>query len=54
MYGKLSDFYGRKNCLLFAYVVFTVGCLFCGLSRNLTELVVSRAIAGIGGGGMQT
>ena len=54
MYGKLSDFYGRKTCLLFSYVVFIVGSLFCGFSRNLNELVVGRAIAGIGGGGMQT
>jgi len=54
LYGKLSDIFGRKSCLLFAYTVFGFGCLLCGLSRNLTELVVSRAIAGIGGGGMQT
>ncbi|KAF8157219.1 member of the major facilitator superfamily [Crassisporium funariophilum] len=54
LYGKLSDIFGRKNCLIFAYFVFAIGCLLCGLSRNLTELVASRAFAGIGGGGMQT
>ncbi|PPQ81566.1 hypothetical protein CVT25_013409 [Psilocybe cyanescens] len=54
LYGKLSDIFGRKTCLLFAYTVFAVGCLLCGLSRNMTELIVSRALAGIGGGGMQT
>ena len=54
LYGKLSDIFGRKGCLLFAYWIFAVGSLFCGLSRNMTELIVSRAIAGIGGGGMTT
>ncbi|KJA21585.1 hypothetical protein HYPSUDRAFT_67708 [Hypholoma sublateritium FD-334 SS-4] len=54
LYGKLSDIFGRKSCLLFAYCIFATGCLLCGLSRNMTELVASRAFAGIGGGGMQT
>ncbi|ROV98361.1 hypothetical protein VMCG_07110 [Cytospora schulzeri] len=52
LYGKLSDIFGRKECLLFAYVVFGVGCLGCGLAGDISQLIVSRAIAGIGGGGM--
>jgi MFS family permease len=69
LYGKLSDIFGRKPALLFAYTVFGIGGLFCGLARNLGELVVARAFqgewpvmgcedgadeAGIGGGGMTT
>ncbi|KAJ4293096.1 hypothetical protein N0V90_008378 [Kalmusia sp. IMI 367209] len=54
LYGKLSDVFGRKTCLLFAYVVFAIGSTFCGLARNIGELIVARAIAGIGGGGMTT
>ncbi|KAF8068049.1 member of the major facilitator superfamily [Lyophyllum atratum] len=54
LYGKLSDIFGRKGCLLFAYTIFAIGCLGCGLSRNMTELIASRAFAGIGGGGMTT
>ncbi|TVY78521.1 Vacuolar membrane amino acid uptake transporter fnx2 [Lachnellula suecica] len=54
LYGKLSDIFGRKAALLFAYAVFGVGCLLCGLARTLPELVAARAIAGIGGGGMTT
>ncbi|KAK0129616.1 hypothetical protein ONS96_000180 [Cadophora gregata f. sp. sojae] len=54
LYGKLSDIFGRKPCLLFAYSIFGLGCLFCGLARNLNELVAARAFAGIGGGGMTT
>ncbi|KAG6809847.1 hypothetical protein H0H92_014506 [Tricholoma furcatifolium] len=54
LYGKLSDIFGRKQCLLFAYTIFAIGCLGCGLARNMNELIVCRAFAGIGGGGMQT
>ncbi|KAI1648451.1 MFS general substrate transporter [Daldinia loculata] len=52
LYGRLSDIFGRKECLLFGYAVFGLACLGCGLSRDIVELCVARAIAGIGGGGM--
>ncbi|KAF8869045.1 MFS general substrate transporter [Infundibulicybe gibba] len=54
LYGKLSDIFGRKACLIFAYSIFALGSLLCGLSRTMNELIASRAIAGIGGGGMST
>ncbi|GAW11224.1 hypothetical protein ANO14919_005660 [Xylariales sp. No.14919] len=52
LYGRLSDIFGRKPCLLFAYAVFGLGCLGCGLARNIFELCIARAVAGVGGGGM--
>ncbi|KND95212.1 Vacuolar membrane amino acid uptake transporter fnx2 [Tolypocladium ophioglossoides CBS 100239] len=52
LYGKLSDIFGRKECLLFAYAVFALGCVGCGLAQDMIQLCVSRAVAGIGGGGM--
>ncbi|KAF2501029.1 MFS general substrate transporter [Lophium mytilinum] len=54
LYGKLSDIFGRKPCLLFGYLVFGLGCLFCGLAQNMNQLIAARAFAGIGGGGMTT
>ncbi|KAJ5175003.1 uncharacterized protein N7482_000880 [Penicillium canariense] len=54
LYGKLSDIFGRKPCLLFAYAIFGMGCLFCGLARNINELIAARVFQGIGGGGMTT
>ena len=54
LYGKLSDIFGRKTCLLFAYTVFGIGCLLCGLAATMDELIAARAFAGIGGGGMST
>lgn len=52
LYGKLCDIFGRKQCLLVAYLIFGVGCTCCGLARTMGELVAARAFAGIGGGGM--
>ncbi|CEP14337.1 hypothetical protein [Parasitella parasitica] len=54
LYGRISDAFGRKNSLLFATIVFFVGSGLCGASTSLWALVASRAIAGIGGGGMNT
>ncbi|KAK6972161.1 Mfs multidrug transporter [Favolaschia claudopus] len=54
LYGKMSDIFGRKPCLLFAYAVFGLGCFLCGCARTLPELIAARAIAGVGGGGMTT
>ncbi|KAF3909287.1 hypothetical protein ABW20_dc0107563 [Dactylellina cionopaga] len=54
LYGKLSDIFGRKPCLIFAYIVFSIGSLWCGLARSMDELIVARGFAGIGGGGMTT
>lgn len=54
LYGKLSDIFGRKNCLLFSYAVFAIGCMLCGSAKNMNQLIFSRAFQGIGGGGMQT
>ena len=52
LYGKLGDLYGRKGLLQGAIVVFLVGSALCGLSQNMTELIVFRAIQGLGGGGL--
>jgi multidrug resistance protein len=54
LYGKLSDIFGRKPCLLFGYCVFGIGCLLCGLAQNMGQLIAARAFSGIGGGGMTT
>ncbi|KAL1880979.1 hypothetical protein Plec18167_003519 [Paecilomyces lecythidis] len=54
LYGKLSDIFGRKTCLLYAYAIFGTGCLCCGLARNINELIAARVFQGIGGGGMTT
>ncbi|TFK74135.1 MFS general substrate transporter [Pluteus cervinus] len=54
LYGKLSDIFGRKPCLLFAYSVFAIGSFLCGIAPTMNTLIVARALAGVGGGGMTT
>ncbi|KAF9445143.1 MFS general substrate transporter, partial [Macrolepiota fuliginosa MF-IS2] len=50
--GKLSDIFGRKSCILSAYIIFAIGCTLCGSARNMNMLIACRALAGIGGGTM--
>ncbi|KAI8091500.1 major facilitator superfamily domain-containing protein [Thamnidium elegans] len=52
LYGRISDVFGRKSAMLFASCVFFIGSLLCGMATNLWALVIARAIAGIGGGGI--
>jgi EmrB/QacA subfamily drug resistance transporter len=52
IYGKLGDLYGRKIVLQSAIVFFLIGSALCGLSQNMTQLIVFRAIQGLGGGGL--
>lgn len=42
LYGKLSDIFGRKGCLLWAYAIFGVGCMCCGLAQNIYQLIAAR------------
>jgi EmrB/QacA subfamily drug resistance transporter len=52
VYGKLGDLYGRKVVLQVALVIFLAGSALCGISQSLTELIVFRAVQGLGGGGL--
>src|SRR3954471_24580184 len=52
VYGKLGDLYGRKIVLQSAVVLFLAGSMLCGLSRSMMQLVVFRALQGLGGGGL--
>src|SRR5919204_2978071 len=52
LYGKLGDVHGRKPLFFVAISIFIVGSALCGLAQNMTELVVFRAIQGIGAGGI--
>ncbi len=52
LYGKLGDVYGRKKLFLLSIVVFLIGSALCGAAQTMTQLVVFRAIQGIGAGGL--
>jgi EmrB/QacA subfamily drug resistance transporter len=47
--GFLADKFGTKKIFILSLVVFMLGSLFCALSQDLTQLVISRVIQGLGG-----
>jgi EmrB/QacA subfamily drug resistance transporter len=52
LWGKLGDQYGRKFFFQMAIVIFLVGSALSGLSHSMLELIVFRALQGLGGGGL--
>ena len=51
IFGKLSDFYGRRLLLEISIGVFFLASLACALSQNMGSLIAARGLQGIGGGG---
>ena len=52
IWGKLSDLYGRKLMLQSAVVIFVIASALAGLSQNMAQLIGTRALQGLGGGGL--
>jgi EmrB/QacA subfamily drug resistance transporter len=52
LYGKISDLYGRRVVFQFAIVTFLLGSLLAGASQNMAQLIATRAIQGLGAGGL--
>lgn len=53
VWGKLADLFSKKALVQIATAVFIVGSIVAGISQNIPELIVGRAIQGIGVGGIQ-
>ncbi|WVQ70952.1 hypothetical protein IAR50_000477 [Cryptococcus sp. DSM 104548] len=54
IYGRISDIFGRKFTLLACLFIFLMGSLACSLAQTMIQLIVFRAIQGLGGGGILT
>ena len=50
IFGKLSDLYSRRTLILLAIGTFVVGSAACGAAQSMTQLIVFRAVQGMGGG----
>lgn len=50
IWGRLSDLYGRRRLYLIGIVIFLVGSAMCGAATSMTQLIVARAVQGIGAG----
>ena len=54
VYGKLSDMYGRRIILIPSLALFVVASAGCALSQTLFQLIMARALQGLGGAGLMS
>lgn len=52
LWGKLSDLFGRRPIYQIGIGVFLVGSLACGASGSMTQLILARALQGVGAGAL--
>jgi len=52
VYGKFGDVLGRRNLFLVAIALFTVASIGCAFAGDFTQLIIFRAMQGLGGGGL--
>ena len=53
IYGRLSDFYGRRRMFFIGATIFLVGSTLCGFAQGMLTLILFRAIQGMGAGAIQ-
>lgn len=54
IWGRLSDLYGRGRFHLLAILILIGGSVLCARSESMTWLVASRAVQGLGAGGIMS
>jgi EmrB/QacA subfamily drug resistance transporter len=52
IYGKFSDVFGRKVMLIIGVSIFLFGSWLSGASQNMNQLVLFRAVQGLGAGAL--
>ena len=52
LYGKISDLYGRRPVYQFAIIIFLIGSFLAGAASSMDQLIIFRAIQGLGAGGL--
>ncbi|NOU94181.1 MFS transporter [Paenibacillus sp. LMG 31456] len=50
--GRISDLYGRKTIFGAGIILFLLGSILCGFANSMVQLVIYRAVQGIGAGVM--
>jgi len=54
LWGKLSDLYGRKPILIAGMLIFLLGSALCGISQTTLQLILFRAVQGVGSASLFT
>jgi EmrB/QacA subfamily drug resistance transporter len=52
VWGRLSDLFGRRPLYLAGVTLFLIGSTLSGASQTITELIIFRAVQGLGAGGL--
>lgn len=52
LFGKLVDLVGRGKVYYFAAATFLLGSALCGVAQTLDQLILFRALQGLGAGGL--
>ncbi|KAG8160712.1 hypothetical protein KVR01_008976 [Diaporthe batatas] len=52
LYAQLSNIFGRRNPMLIAITLFTLGSGICGGARNIAMLIAGRTVQGLGSAGL--
>ncbi len=52
LYGKMGDLYGRRRMVFVSVAIFLIGSMLCGVAGSMGFLIFSRALQGLGGGGL--
>jgi len=54
IYGWLGDRFNRRNMLIVALIIFSLGSIISALAQSMSVLVLGRIIQGLGGGGLMS
>ena len=52
VWGKLSDLFGRRRLFQIGVLVFLVGSAACGFAQTMPQLIIARAVQGVGAGAL--
>ncbi len=53
IYGRLADLYGRRTVIFVGLGLFLVASTLCGFAQSMLQLVLFRALQGLGAGAIQ-
>ena len=53
VYGKLADLFGRKRTFTVGALMFLAGSALCGIAGTMEQLILFRALQGLGAGAVQ-
>lgn len=51
LFARISDVIGRRSAFMVSFVIFIAFSIGCGFAKNMNQLIVCRALQGLGGSG---